>query len=463
MAPTSRQDDERAGSGINLPWAQSERPVPRIVLRPLQAYLQTSSASAVVLLLAVIVAIVWANSPWRDAYERLWTTPISLHVGARHISEDLRHAVTDGLMALFFVVVGLEIKRELVTGELQHWRAASVPIVGAIGGMVVPALIYVGVNRGTTDVRGWGVPMATDIAIALAVLTLAARHAPTDLRPFLLTLAIVDDIGAIVIIALFYSEGVEWPAIAAAVVIILAIVGLQRIHVRATAVYLVLGTCLWFAMFESGVQATLAGVILGLLTPVRPFQRPRHVSEEARRTADETVDDPRPPDADADSWMRLSWLSREAVSPLARVEHTLLPWTSFVVLPLFALANSGIRLSASVLRDAMGSRVTLGIVLGLVVGKLVGVWGAASIATRAGHGSLPTGATSRDLVGVGQVAGIGFTVALFIAELAFGEGSASLAEAKIGVFAASLLSGVFGFFFLQIGRREARAGLDGPR
>ena len=292
MAPTSRQDDERAGSGINLPWAQSERPVPRIVLRPLQAYLQTSSASAVVLLLAVIVAIVWANSPWRDAYERLWTTPISLHVGARHISEDLRHAVTDGLMALFFVVVGLEIKRELVTGELQHWRAASVPIIGAIGGMVVPALIYVGVNRGTTDVRGWGVPMATDIAIALAVLTLAARHAPTDLRPFLLTLAIVDDIGAIVIIALFYSEGVEWPAIAAAVVIILAIVGLQRIHVRATAVYLVLGTCLWFAMFESGVQATLAGVILGLLTPVRPFQRPRHVSEEARRTADETVDDP---------------------------------------------------------------------------------------------------------------------------------------------------------------------------
>jgi NhaA family Na+:H+ antiporter len=452
MAPTDPGHDDRARPGIRVPWAHSDRPVPRIVLRPLQAFLQTSSASAVVLLGAVVLAIVWANSPWRDTYERVWTTPISVHVGAREITDDLRHAVTDGLMSLFFLVVGLEIKREFVTGELQRWRAASVPVVGAIGGMAVPALIFAVLNRGTQDIRGWGVPMATDIAIALAVLTLAARHAPADLRPFLLTLAIVDDIGAIFVIALFYSQGIEWPALVMVVLIGFTIVGLQRIHVRATAVYLALGASMWFAMFESGVHATIAGVILGLLTPVNPFQRPRHVSEEARRTADETVDDPSPPDADAESWMRLSWLSREAVSPLARVEQTLLPWTSFVVLPLFALANAGVELSAGALRDAVGSRITLGIVLGLVVGKLIGVWGSASLAIRLRLGSLPAGAGSRDLAGVGQVAGIGFTVALFVAELAFAEGSSSLAEAKVGVLAASLLAGVLGSVFLRTGR-----------
>ena len=453
MTATGPGHDGRARPGIRVPWAHSDRPVPRIVLRPLQAYLRASSASAVVLLAAVILALVWANSPWRDAYERLWTTSFSVRVGARVITEDLRHVVTDGLMSLFFLVVGLEIKRELTTGELQRWRAASIPIVAALGGMVVPALIYAAVTRGTPAVRGWGVPMATDIAFALAVLTLAASRAPTDLRPFLLSLAIVDDIGAIVVIALFYSEGIEWPALLAVVLIALAIVGLQRIHVRATAVYLVLGFVLWFAMFESGVHATIAGVILGLLTPSKPFQRPRQVSEEARRTADETVDDPSPPDVDAGSWMRLSWLSREAVSPLARVEHALLPWTSFVVLPLFGLSNAGIRLSASALGDAVGSRITLGIVLGLVVGKLVGVWGSASFAARARMGSLPIGVRGRDLAGVGQVAGIGFTVSLFVAELAFREGSPGLAEAKIGVLTASVLAGALGVVVFRAGRR----------
>ncbi len=350
-------------------------------------------------------------------------------------------------------MIGLEIKREFTTGELQRWRTASVSIVAAIGGMVVPALIFVAVNRGTPDIRGWGVPMATDIAFALAVLTLAAERAPADLRPFLLSLAIVDDIGAIIVIALFYSGGIAWPALVYALLIGLTIVGLQRIHVRATAVYLVLGFFLWFAVFESGVHATIAGVILGLLTPTKPFQRPRLVSEEARRTADETVDDPSPPDADAESWMRLSWLSREAVSPLARVEQTLLPWTSFVVLPLFALANAGIRLSVTALGDALGSRITLGIVLGLVAGKLVGVWGSASLATRLRLGSLPVGARSRDIAGVAQVAAIGFTVALFVAELAFGEGTSSLAEAKVGVLAASVLAGVLASAFFWVGRR----------
>ncbi|MGZ5301872.1 MAG: Na+/H+ antiporter NhaA [Actinomycetota bacterium] len=452
MAPTGPGHDGGARPGIRVPWAHSDRPVPRMILRPLQAYLQTSSASAVVLFGAVILAVAWANSPWRDIYDRLWTTPISVRIGARAITEDLRHLVTDGLMSLFFLLVGLEIKREFAIGELRRWRVASVPVVAAIGGMVVPALIYIGVNRGTPGIRGWGVPMATDIAFALAVLTLAAAHAPVDLRPFLLSLAIVDDIGAIIVIALFYSGGIAWPALVVVVLVGLTIMGLQRIHVRATPVYLVLGFWLWFAMFESGVHATIAGVILGLLTPARPFQRSRHVSVEARRTADETVDDPSPPDVDAESWMRLSWLSKETVSPLARVEHTLLPWTSFVVLPLFALASAGIELSVSSLRDALGSRITLGIVLGLVVGKLVGVWGAASLATRLRFGTLPAGVRGRDLAGVGQVAGIGFTVALFVAELAFGDGSSGLNEAKIGVLTASVLAGALSSLFFRVPR-----------
>jgi NhaA family Na+:H+ antiporter len=402
-----------------------------------------------VLLAAVIVALVWANSPWREAYERLWSTPISVRIGARAISEDLRHVVTDGLMALFFLLVGLEIKRELTTGELRRWQVASVPIVAAVGGMIVPALIYVVLNLGTPGIRGWGVPMATDIAFALAVLTLAAARAPADLRPFLLALAIVDDIGAILVIALFYSGGIEWPALAAAALICLAIVGLQRIQVRATSVYLLLGFLLWLAVFESGVHATIAGVVLGLLTPTKPFQRPRHVSDEARRTADETTDDPASPDIDAESWLRLSWLSKEAVSPLARVEHVLLPWTSFVILPLFALASAGIELSVDALRAAVSSRITLGIVLGLVVGKLAGVWGSASLATRLRIGTLPEGSRRRDLAGVGQVAGIGFTVALFVAELAFGDGTEGLNEAKIGVLAASVLAGALASLYFR--------------
>ena len=448
MAATGPGHDH-ARPGIRVPWAHSDRAVPRRVLRPLQAYLQTSSASAVVLLAAVILAIAWANSPWRESYERLWGTQISVRIGARAITEDLRHVVTEGLMSLFFLVVGLEIKREFTTGELRRWRAASVPIVAAFGGMVVPALIYVVLTRGTTGIRGWGVPMATDIAFALAVLTLAAARAPTDLRPFLLALAIVDDIGAIIVIAVFYSGGIEWPALGSVALIALVIIVLQKIQVRATTVYLLLGFFLWFAMFESGVHATIAGVILGLLTPTKPFQRPRHVSEEARRTADETTDDPSFPDVDADSWLWLSWLSKEAVSPLARVEHTLLPWTSFVVLPLFALASAGIELSSDSLGDALGSRITLGIVLGLVVGKLVGVWGAAMLATHLRFGPLPPGARGRDLAGVAQVAGIGFTVALFVAELAFGDGTEGLNEAKVGVLAASLLAGALAFLFFR--------------
>ncbi len=365
--PEDRRDPT-ADVVVRSPFSRRDTVVSRRVLRPLQEFLQTSTASAVLLLAAVVVALLWANSPWGDSYERLWTTEVSIHVGGWSLTDDLRHWVDDGLMTIFFLVVGLEIKRELTTGELREWRAAAVPAVAAVGGMAVPALVFLALNAGTAAERGWGIPMATDIAFALGALTLAAAYAPSPLKPLLLTLAIVDDIGAIVVIALFYSSGVSLGPLVVALAIVLAIVGLQRIHVRAALPYIILGVGLWYAMLRAGVHPTIAGVVLGLLTPAYPFQRSAAVSQEARRTADETSDRPEPPDADAYLWLRLSWLSKEAVSPLARVEHVLLPWSSFVILPIFALANAGVELSWSALADVVTTPFGLGIFLGLVIG-----------------------------------------------------------------------------------------------
>ncbi|HET6792261.1 MAG TPA: Na+/H+ antiporter NhaA, partial [Actinomycetota bacterium] len=423
--------------------------VPRRIVRPLQEFLSTATASGVMLLAAAVIALAWANSPWGDAYERFWSTPAELRLGTWAIGNDLRHWVNDGLMTLFFLVVGLEIKREFQTGELQDRRAAALPVVAAIGGMIVPALIYVALNAGERGSSGWGIPMATDIAFALGVLVLAARHAPAGLKPFILTLAIVDDIGAILVIVLFYAGGVSLGFLAAAAGLCGLMLLLQRVGVRATPAFVGLGALLWLATYESGVHPAIAGVVLGLLAPAESYQRPRAVSAEARRTADQTMDHPEPPDADAGQWLRLASLSREAVSPLARTEHALLPWTSFVIIPLFALANAGVRLSGEQVSAASTSRVTLGVVLGLVIGKVVGVSGAAALAVALRLARFPTGVRTAHLIGASAVAGIGFTVSLFMAELAFDD-EPLIAEAKVGILAASVLAGALGWIVLRL-------------
>lgn len=443
--------DRIANEGPRVPWSRSQRALPRRVVQPLQAFLEQETSSGILLLAAAAIALAWGNSPWRSAYEDLWRTVVTVRLGDWVLSEDLRHWVNDGLMALFFLVVGLEIKRELLTGELRRPRAAAVPVIAAIGGMVVPALIYLVLNAVGDGSRGWGIPMATDIAFALGVLTLAARSAPPSIKPFLLTLAIVDDIGAILVIAVFYSDDVSVTALLVAAALVASILALQRLDVRAGVVYVGLGIAVWVALFESGVHPTIAGVILGVVTPSQPFQRPRAVSDEAIRTAERTVDDPEPPDADAPQWLRLASLTREAVSPLARVEAALHPWTSYVVVPVFAFANAGVALSADALADAATSKVTLGVVLGLVVGKLVGITSAAAIAVRTRLGVLPGGCGWRHVVGVAAVAGIGFTVSLFVADLAFTDPMLT-AEAKVGIFAASLLAGTVGVAVLRLGR-----------
>jgi NhaA family Na+:H+ antiporter len=397
-----------------------------------------------VLLIAAVAALLWANSPWRESYRTLWETELSIGVGRFVLADDLRHWVNDALMALFFFVVGLEIKRELVSGDLRDPRTAAMPAIAAVGGMAVPAVLFLLVNAGTEGARGWGIPVATDIAFAIGVLALLGGRVPVALKLFLLTLAIVDDIGAIAVIAVVYSRELELGFLAAAAGLVAVMVGLRRVGMVWSPPYAVLAVGVWLATQASGVHATIAGVVLGLLTPARALTP----GDVAREWAVDLSDEPTPGELDA-----MSRLARTSVSPAERLEHLLHPWTSFLVVPLFALANAGVVIDAGAF-DAPGTwTVTAGVVLGLVVGKVVGITLAAWLAVRTGVGRLPQETTWPMLVGTGFVAGIGFTVSLFIAELAFGAGALQDA-AKIGILTSSTLAAVVGAaVLLGAGRR----------
>ncbi len=426
-------------SPFRATWLESDRPLARAVGRPLAAFLDIEAASGAFLLAATATALVWANSPWDQSYIDFWHTEISVTVGNFSVSDDLTHWVNDGLMTIFFFVVGLEIKRELVAGELRERSAALLPGIAALGGMLVPAAIFVAVNAGGAGGAGWGIPMATDIAFALALVAVFGSRVPPRLKVFLLTLAIVDDIGAIVVIALFYTDHVSLGWLSEAAVLGVAVFVLRRANVRYLPVYVVLGCALWLAMFESGVHATIAGVILGLLTPARPFQP----ELEAEALVDELEGRD---DLKAEDVRRTSQLIRESVSPAERIEHALHPWTSFVIIPVFALANAGVPLTGEPLRDA--SPVVVGIVLGLVVGKLVGITAFSWLATRLPGVDLPDGVRWSQVIGIAAVAGIGFSVSLFITDLAFDD-AALQSEAKLAILLASALAAALGFLILS--------------
>ncbi len=415
----------------------------------LQRFLRTEAAGGVALVLATVVALAWANSAWGDRYESFWHTAVDLRTGNLGFSEDLRHLVNEGLMALFFFVVGLEIKRELVTGELRAWRTAALPAIAAVGGMVVPALVYLAVNAGGPGSRGWGIPMATDIAFAIGVVALLGSRVPSSLKLFLLTLAIVDDIGAIVVIAAFYSGGVSFQALLVAAALVVVMAGLRAAGVVWLPAYVVLGVGVWLAFYESGVHATIAGALLGLLAPARPLA-PAVV---AREWAADLSDEPDPAELKT-----MADLAKSTVSVAERLEHLLHPLTSFAIIPLFALANAGIELRGDALDGPGGSRIALGVVAGLVVGKLVGVSLAAWLAVRLGIGAIPEGVRWAQLVGVAAMAGIGFTVSLFVAGLAFPTAEAADA-AKLGVLIASGLASALGVsLLLAASRRGGRPG-----
>jgi NhaA family Na+:H+ antiporter len=422
-------------------WLHSDRVLARRLARPVQRFLDLEASGGLLLLLGTAVALVWANSPWSGAYQDLWHTELAVDLGGRVVAEDHRHWVNDALMALFFFVVGLEIKQELVTGHLARARDAMLPAVAALGGMVVPAAIYLTVNQRGGGGGGWGIPMATDIAFALGVLALLGSRVPTQLKVLLLALAIVDDIGAIVVIAVFYSDDIQlpWALVALAG---LALIGLLlRRRVWHLPVYAVLGTAVWFATFESGIHATIAGVALGLLTPARPLMPERDaaaVAAELSEDHDVTVGEVR----------AISFRIRESVPVAERLQDLLHPWTSYVVIPLFALANAGIELTGDVVRDAATSRVTIGVALGLLLGKLVGITGAVALVTRLRLGRLPDGITFGQVVGLSLLAGIGFTVSLFISGLAFSD-PALEAQAKLGILGVSVLAAVAGSVVLR--------------
>jgi NhaA family Na+:H+ antiporter len=422
-------------------WLQSDARLARNVARPLERFLHVEASSGILLLGATVVALVWANSRWSAGYDALWHTEVALEIGSYRLSEDLGHWVNDGLMALFFFVVGMEIKRELVVGQLSDRRDAMLPALAALGGMVVPAVVYVAVNLGGAGVDGWGIPMATDIAFAVGVLALLGDRVPGTLKVLILSLAIVDDIGAIAVIAIFYTDEIHlgWLLAAAGGLVLIAI--LRKARVWYLPVYVIVGTAVWVCTLESGVHATIAGVALGLLTPARPLLHELEadrVAERLEADADITAEDVR----------AIGFELRESVSVAERLGQVLHPWTSYVVLPIFALANAGIRIDEQVLSDARGNPITLGVVLGLLVGKVVGVSGAAWLAVRFGLGRLPDEARWGHVVGLSALAGIGFTVSLFVTGLAF-EDEASQSAAKIGVLVASALAAATGAFLLR--------------
>jgi NhaA family Na+:H+ antiporter len=432
-------------------WVASDRPVPRLLVRPLREFLDTEVAGGVVLLGATVVALVWANSPWRESYFALWTTEIALRVGDIVLADDLRHWINDGAMALFFFVVGLELKRELIEGGLARPRDAALPVVGALGGMVAPALIYVAFNAGEPTVRGWGVPMATDIAFAVGILYVLGSRAPPSLRVFLLSLAIVDDVGTIVVIALFYSSTIDVAALLAALGGLAVVVLMRRLRVWWIPAYIIVGVVVWLATMRSGVHATMAGVALGLLTPVRPLHPERGRDPSP---APGGLGERRPEVAMARAERTLTLAS---VPMTEWLEHLLHPWTSYLVVPLFALANAGIRLDAAALERAGDSPVALGVAVGRLVGKPLGITLFVALGVRLGWGRGARGVVRwAQLGGAGTIAAVGFTVPLFVSALAF-DSPALQTDVRVAMLASSLLGAVVGGAILAWSARRSPA------
>lgn len=413
-------------------------------------FAETENASAFVLLAATVVALVWANSPWSASYNELWHTELALRAGSNEFTLDLRHWVNDGLMALFFFVAGLEIRREFDMGDLRERRRLAIPVLAAVGGMVVPALIYLAFNAGEPSARGWGIAMGTDTAFALGVLTAVGGAAPR-VRTFLLSMVVVDDAVALTVIAVAYTDDLSIVPLLVALGFLVAVLGLRAARIRHGVAYFIAGTGVWVATLASGVHATIAGVVMGLLATAYPPSRDD--LSRAGTTWRLFREEPTPQLARTAS--RTLALT---VSPNERLQHLFHPWTSFVVVPLFALANAGVEISAQGLRDAATSPITLGIVIGLVAGKLLGITGATWLAWRLGR--FPLTVPWPSLFGVATVAGIGFTVSLLIADISF-EGD-DLDDAKLGILVASLLAAALSWCaFRIIGRTGIPAGADG--
>jgi NhaA family Na+:H+ antiporter len=424
----------------------SDQLLARRLARPVARFLRIEAAGGMLMLVGTVAALVWFNVA-AHSYETFWNTQLAIELGGFHLDLTLHEWVNDGLMALFFFVAGMEIKREMVSGELRDPKAAALPIVAALGGMIVPALIYTAFNYGGVGSNGWGIPMATDIAFAVGVVSLLGSRVPVQLKLFLLTLAVADDLGGIGVIAVFYSDGLAFGWLAGAFGIFGVMHVLRRFSVWFFPVYVVLGAVAWYFMLRSGVHATIAGVVIGFLTPTKPLRA--GVGTEA--IADRLENQPELSAADV---KHASFLIRESVPVDERLMNLLHPWTSFLIIPIFALANAAIPLNGEALSAAASSSITWGVALGLLVGKAVGVTGMAWLGVKVGVARLPRGATWLHMLGAAVAAAIGFTVAIFITGISFTD-VVLQEDAKIGIFAASIAAAVVSSLILTAAHRRA--------
>lgn len=444
--------------------AEGTKPMPaELLVRPIQRFMRLSIAGGILLLGFALMAIIWANSEFSYLYHFIFhETELEVLFGQIHISHHLIGWINDALMAVFFLIVGLEIKREMLVGELASPKKAALPIAAAIGGMIVPALIYAAINMGQPTIRGWGVPMATDIAFALGVLALLGSRVPIALKVFLTSLAIVDDLGALVVIALFYTDQIAFSYLLYGAGAIGLLVLFNMFKVRSPIPYLLTGVVLWYFFLESGIHSTIAGVILAMTIPAT-------ARVDAERFTDSTGNalDKFEQYGKTGHCVRTSSTQRAAVQaistncahvtpPLYRIEHALHGWVAFLILPIFALANAGVHIGEGAGAALTGS-ISLGVIFGLFIGKPLGIVAACWVSVKLGFAALPTGATWRHMVGIGMLGGIGFTMALFIATLAFPT-AAALEAAKMGILSASLLSAIGGAIVLLTCKSAAATG-----
>lgn len=425
----------------------------------LQEFFHSEASGSIVLMLSTLVALIWANSSYGESYFELCSTYVGVSFGDSVFKLSFQHWINDGLMVVFFFVIGLEVKRELVIGELSSLRKAALPVSAAIGGMLVPALVYVALNVGGEGINGWGVPMATDIAFALGILALLGSRAPLGLKVFLTALAIADDLGAILVIALFYTDSISLPALLLAAVFLFGIFVAGRKRVRALWVYLLLALGVWAAVLASGVHATVAGIAVAMLIPVRSKIPPEEFFERSRANLDSLAASGVTSDSMVSKKHEMAalddmYLAVEDMRPAGlALEHLLHPIQAYFILPLFALFNAGVKLDGEVLETAVNP-LSLGVFLGLVVGKPVGVFLFSWLAVKSGRAALPEGTRWPHIVGAGLLAGVGFTMSIFVSGLAFSD-ETLVSWSKVAILIASLSAGLLGYLLLKLTLKPA--------
>ena len=441
---------------LYAPWEKAFKKVST----PFEHFLHAQTTTGLILIFMTILALILANSPLAETYAHFFHTKVNLNVGSWELSHTIHHWINDGLMAIFFFIIGLEIKREVLVGELSNIKVAMLPILAAIGGMVFPALIYFSITSGTQGAGGWGIPMATDIAFAISALVLLGKRVPIALVTFLVALAIVDDLGAVLVIAIFYTEQIHMLPLALAGGAFLILIAFNRFGIHMILPYFIVGVLMWFFMLESGVHATIAGVIAALAIPSIPKRAPESFREDAKVLLDEYASYDKEKgmcERQKAILLKLEDNIRDIGTPASRLEHDLHLPVALVVIPLFALANAGIAIDFSSIDTTIMTPVSMGIIMGLILGKVIGIFGIAWLAIKLKIATLPQGSTMNQIFGVAFLGGIGFTMSIFVADLAFVGSPELIFQAKVGILVASLFAGLFGYFWLRFIAKSSKS------